>query len=122
MEYKWHIFLANLDSVIGSEQGKTRPVLVISEEEINQILPVVNVLPITSRKLNRKVYPHEVLIPTDIGGLEKESIVLCYQIRTLDKKRLIKEISKIDKLELQEAIIDALCFQLGIIRSDLSIV
>ena len=46
--FKWNIFLANLDPVIGSEQGKTRPVLVISEEQINQILPVVNVLPITS--------------------------------------------------------------------------
>jgi len=50
MEYRWHIFLADLDPVIGSEQGKTRPVLVISEEEINQILPVVNVLPLTTRK------------------------------------------------------------------------
>jgi len=43
MEYRWHIFLANLDPVIGSEQGKTRPVLIISEEEINQIMPIVNV-------------------------------------------------------------------------------
>ena len=50
MEYRWHIFLADLDPVIGSEQGKTRPVLVISEEEINQILPVVNVLPLRSYK------------------------------------------------------------------------
>ncbi|WP_207687378.1 type II toxin-antitoxin system PemK/MazF family toxin [Desulfonema limicola] len=40
MEYQWHIFLANLDPAIGSEQGRTRPVLVISDEEINQILPV----------------------------------------------------------------------------------
>ncbi|KAF5413868.1 MAG: hypothetical protein C5S38_05425 [Candidatus Methanophagaceae archaeon] len=46
---RWRIFLVNLDPVVGSEQGKTRPVLIISEEEINQILPVVNVLPITSR-------------------------------------------------------------------------
>jgi mRNA interferase MazF len=38
--YRWRVFLANLDPVIGSEQGRTRPVLVISEEEINQILPV----------------------------------------------------------------------------------
>lgn len=113
-EYRWHVFLANLDPVIGSEQGKTRPVLIISEEEINQILPIVNVLPITSRKMNRKIYPNEVLISTGIAGLEKESIVLCYQIRTLDKKRLIKEIGKIDGLELQVAIIDALCFQLNI--------
>jgi mRNA-degrading endonuclease toxin of MazEF toxin-antitoxin module len=47
-KYKWHIFLATLDPVVGSEQGKTRPVLIISDEEINQILPVVNALPITS--------------------------------------------------------------------------
>ena len=115
MEYKWHIFLANLDPVIGSEQGKTRPVLIISQEAINQTLPVVNVLPITTRKPG-KIYPNEVLIHAGVGGLEKESIVLCYQVRTLDKKRLMKEIGKIDNLELQEAIIDALCFQLEIVR------
>lgn len=116
MAYRWHIFLVNLDPVVGSEQGKTRPVLIISEEEINQILPVVNVLPITSRKQGRIIYPNEVIIPAGTGGLEKESIVLCYQIRTLDKKRLAKEMGKIDDLELQEAINDALCFQLGIVR------
>ncbi|GAB6283526.1 MAG: type II toxin-antitoxin system PemK/MazF family toxin [Ignavibacterium sp.] len=116
MEYRWHIFLANLDPVIGSEEGKTRPVLVISEEEINYILPVVNVLPITSRKPGRRIYPNEFLISSEGSGLLKESIVLCYQIRTLDKTRLIKKIGKIDNLEVQEEIVDALCFQLGIIR------
>ncbi len=114
--FRWHIFLANLDPVIGSEQGKTRPVLVISEEEINHILPVVNVLPITSRKLSRKIYPNEVLIPEKTSGLDKESIILCYQIRTLDKKRLIKSMGKIDSLELQESIIDSISFQLGLNR------
>lgn len=114
MGYRWHIFIANLDSIIGSEQGKTRPVLVISEEEINQILPVVNVLPITSRKPDRRIYPNEVLIPAEIGGLYKESIVLCYQIRTLDKRRMIREIGEIRDLEAQQDIVDALCFQLGI--------
>ena len=116
MAYRWHIFLVNLGPVVGSEQGKTRPVLIISEEEINQILPVVNVLPITSRKQGRIIYPNEVIISAGTGGLEKESIVLCYQIRTLDKKRLAKEMGKIDDLELQEAINEALCFQLGIVR------
>ena len=76
----------------------------------------VNIRPITSRKTGRRIYPNEVLIPVDTGGLEQESIILCYQIRTLDKKRLIREIGKIDELELQESIIDALCFQLGIVR------
>jgi mRNA interferase MazF len=87
---------------------------VISEEEINQILPVVNALPITSRKPGRRIYPNEVLIPAEIGGLYRESIVLCYQIRTLDKRRLIREMGKIEDLEAQHEIIDALCFQLGI--------
>ncbi|MFH0925443.1 MAG: type II toxin-antitoxin system PemK/MazF family toxin [bacterium] len=116
MDYRWHIFLADLDPVIGSEQGKMRPVLIISEEEINKILPIVNVLPITSKKSERKIYPNEVLISTGIGGMKMESIILCYQIRTLDKKRLLKQIGKIDNPELQEEIIDALCFQLGIIN------
>lgn len=116
MSYRWHIFLANLDPVIGSEQGKTRPVLVISEEEINQILPVVNVLPITTRKAGRKIYPNEVLIPSGTAGLVKESIVLCYQIRTLDKKRLSRTLGKIDSIDLQENIIDAMFFQLGFVR------
>ena len=66
--FRWSVFLANLDPVIGSEQSKTRPVLVVSEEDINQILPVVNVLPITSRKAGRKIYPNEVLIPQGVGG------------------------------------------------------
>ena len=87
MEHRWYIFLANLDPVIGSEQGKTRPVLVISEEEINQILPVVNILPLTSRKADRRIYPNEVLIPAGTGGVEKDSN-LCHQIRTIDKRRV----------------------------------
>lgn len=117
MKYKLGIFLANLDPVIGSEQGKIRPVIVISEEDINQILPVVNILPITSRKTERiKIYPNEVLIIPEESGLSNESIILCYQIRTLDKKRLIKQLGKIEKFELQEQIHEALCFQLGIQR------
>jgi len=51
---KWDIYKADLNPVIGSEQGKSRPVLVISEDEINNLLNVVNVLPITSRKTGQK--------------------------------------------------------------------
>ncbi|MCI0490882.1 MAG: type II toxin-antitoxin system PemK/MazF family toxin, partial [Blastocatellia bacterium] len=53
---RWSVWLADLDPVVGSEQGKTRPVLIIREDQINAILPVVNVLPLTSRKANRKIY------------------------------------------------------------------
>lgn len=54
---RWSIYRANLEPVVGSEQGKTRPVLVISEDEINDVLNIVNVIPITSRKKGRNIYP-----------------------------------------------------------------
>jgi mRNA interferase MazF len=61
---RWSVWLANLDPVVGSEQGRTRPVLVISQTALNDILPVVNVLPITSRKAGRRIYPNEALLPS----------------------------------------------------------
>ena len=48
---RWSIYKANLDPVIGSEHGKSRPVLVISEDEINNLLNIVNVIPILRAKL-----------------------------------------------------------------------
>ncbi len=111
---RWTIWLANLDPVVGSEQGKTRPVMVISENQINEVLAVVNVLPITSRKKNRSIYPNEAQLPSKLSGLKKESIVLCYQIRTLDKKRLVKKYGEVEDETVQQEIISALSFQLGI--------
>ncbi len=111
---KWSIYRANLDPTIGSEQGKTRPVLVISEDEINNLLSCVNILPITSLKMGRRIYPNEVLVDAMIGGLTNTSIVLCHQIRTIDKSRLFLHYGEISDITLQEEIIDALSFQLGI--------
>lgn len=110
----WSVWLADLDPVVGSEQGKTRPVLIISDSAINDILPVVNVLPITSRKSNRRIYPNEALLPTGTAALPNESVVLCYQIRTLDKRRLKREYGALDDESLRQTILDALNFQLGI--------
>lgn len=108
------IRLANLDPVVGSEQGKTRPILIISATALNQILPVVNVLPITSRKPNRRIYPNEALISAGTAGLNSESIVLCYQIRTLDKQRLTRKFGIIKDKKLQDEILEALKFQVEI--------
>lgn len=107
---KWEIWLANLEPVIGSEQGKTRPVIIISENYTNAALSVVNVLPVTSRKNNRIIYPNEALIAEGRFGLANESIVLCYQIRTLDKRRLIKLYGLIDDQIMQNEIMEAINF------------
>src|SRR5256714_13295932 len=101
---RWSVWLANLDPVVGSEQGKTRPVLVISDTRLNQTLPVVNVLPLTSRKPQRRIYPNEALLPVGSAGLTAASIVLCYQIRTLDKRRLIKALGSLDDATLRAEI------------------
>ena len=111
---QWTVWLANLDPIVGSEQGKTRPVLIISKSSLNSILPVVNVIPITSRKANRCVYPNEAVLPASTGGLTLDSIALCYQIRTLDKRRLVRKLGTFHDRSVQRRVVDALRFQLGI--------
>jgi len=111
--YQWHIFLASLDPTQGSEQAGKRPVLVISRERINQLLPVVNVIPLTSRKsASRTIYPNEVLLPARIAGLKVDSIALCYQIRTLDKSRLEQDLGHLVDEPLRREILAAIRFQL----------
>jgi mRNA interferase MazF len=111
--YQWHIFLASLDPTKGSEQAGRRPVLVISREQINHLLPVINVIPLTSRKsVARLVYPNEVLLPAGVAGLKADSIALCYQIRTLDKSRLERDWGELDDENLRQEIVEAIRFQL----------
>ena len=111
---KWSIWRADLDPVIGSEQGKSRPVLIISEDDINELLNNVNIIPITSRKSQRIVYPNETLLPEGKFGLEKESLALCHQIRTINKRRLSTKYGQISDKHTRNQIIEAICFQLGI--------
>jgi mRNA interferase MazF len=113
---RWSVWLAGLDPVVGSEQGKTRPVLVISDTRLNDILPVVNVSPLTSRKPGRRIYPNEAVIPIGAAGLKAESIVLCYQIRTRDKRRLTKSLGVLDNAIKRAEVITALSFQLALNR------
>lgn len=87
---KWYIYRASLDPVVGSEQGKSRPVLVISEDDINALLNIVNIIPLISLKEGRIIYPNEALIPAQLSGLDMDSVALCHQIRTIDKMRLSK--------------------------------
>ena len=113
MKYQWHVYLASLDPTQGSEQAGRRPVLVVSREEINQLLPVVNVIPLTSRKsAARTIYANEVLLPAGSAGLSVDSIALCYQLRTLDKGRLERDWGELLDATLRQQVLDAVRFQL----------
>ncbi len=82
------IFLVSLDPVIGSETGKRRPALVVSNNINNEFSQTVTVLPLTSQPA-KKHYPFEVLVPKGIAGLTEDSLIKANQIRTVDKRRLV---------------------------------
>jgi mRNA interferase MazF len=85
------IYLANLDPVIGHEIAKTRPVVIVSNNLNNRYSGTVTVLPLSSTN-SKKIYPFEVLLTKGTGNLPKNSKVKADQIRTLDKRRIVKQI------------------------------
>ena len=81
------IFYADLSPVVGSEQGGTRPVLIVQNDMGNRHSPTVIAAAITSQTGKTKL-PTHIDLPGSSAGLSKDSIVLLEQIRTIDKKRL----------------------------------
>jgi len=92
---KGDIFLANLEPVVGSEQGGIRPVLIIQNDKSNIYSPVTIVAAITS-KIFSKEFPTNVLISKEDSGLDKDSTILLNQMRTIDKSRLLKKTGSLD--------------------------
>lgn len=79
------IYYADLSPVVGSEQGGYRPVLILQNNKGNKYSTTVIVAPISSR-ITKNDLPTHVLI--DVDFLEKKSVILLEQIRTIDKKRI----------------------------------
>ena len=81
------IFYAELNPVVGSEQGGTRPVLIISNDIGNSHSPPVIIAAITGRTQTKAKLPTHTEVK-DVEGLDRDSIILLEQIRTIDKQRL----------------------------------
>lgn len=81
------IYLADLSPVLGSEQGGVRPVVIVQNNIGNRFSPTVVVVSVTSRLTKARI-PTHVEIKGSQFGLSEQSIVLCEQIRTIDKRRL----------------------------------
>lgn len=105
------IYYANLCPVIGSEQGGIRPVLIISNDTGNKYSPTVIVAAITSRESKKSLPIHFSL--NGVDGLPANSVLLCEQLRTIDKTRLKERLSQLDSLHM-EAIIKPLLISIGI--------
>ncbi len=84
----------------------------MSGESFNQAVDVLTVLPITTRRPDRRVYPNEVLLPAGEAGLPAESIILAHQIRTVSKSRVKRTIGYLTDRETRGLVHDALSFHL----------
>jgi mRNA interferase MazF len=105
------IYYATLSPSQGSEQGGIRPVLIVQNNLGNKHAPTTIVAPLTSR-LGKKPLPTHIIVGTSCG-LSCESVVLCEQIRTIDKSRLTTKMGMVDKATMDN-IDKALKISLGL--------
>jgi mRNA interferase MazF len=96
---RYEVWLVNLDPTIGHEMQKTRPAIIVSPNELNAHLSTVVIVPLTAGH----AYPFRV--PTKLQG--KEGVAAVDQIRTVDKRRLVKRMSAL-KPDTASAVMRAL--------------
>ncbi|AVP54639.1 mRNA interferase [Clostridium tetani] len=106
------IYYASLSPVVGSEQGGIRPVIIIQNDVGNRYSPTVIVAAITSQ-INKAKLPTHVEISSEEYGLNKDSVVLLEQIRTLDKRRLKEKIGRMTNGDMRK-VDDALLVSIGL--------
>ena len=112
------IFYADLSPVIGSEQGGLRPVLIVQNDVGNKYSPTVIAAAITS-KMGKARLPTHIDIYKDKVGLQKDSVILLEQIRTLDKKRLKEKMGHLDD-DVMEKVNSAIAVSFGLVDESIS--
>ncbi len=106
------IYYADLSPVVGSEQGGVRPVLVVQNDIGNKYSPTVIAAAITSQ-INKAKMPTHIEISAEEYGLNKDSVILLEQVRTIDKRRLREKIGHLDE-RLMRAVDEALSVSFGL--------
>jgi mRNA interferase MazF len=107
------VFYADLSPVVGSEQGGVRPVLIIQNDIGNRFSPTVIVSAITAQIQKAKL-PTHVEIEAKNHGMERDSVILLEQIRTIDKQRLTDKITHLDD-DTMRKVDEALQISVGLI-------
>jgi mRNA interferase MazF len=106
------IYFAQLNPVVGSEQGGMRPVLIVQNDVGNQYSPTTIILAITGR-INKAKMPTHVEIKAAQYGLGRDSVILGEQLRTIDKMRLKQRVASLDE-ETMHKVDQALLVSLGL--------
>ena len=95
------VVLCDLNPVIGTEQAGIRPVVVVQIDQANAVSPHTIIVPFTT-KIRRALLPSHALVPIGVGGLSRDSVALCEQIRVIDKLRIIRVLGHLDDPHLEE--------------------
>ena len=112
------IFYADLSPVVGSEQGGTRPVLIVQNDTGNKHSPTVIAAAITSQTSKARL-PTHINIAGGSVGLSKDSVILLEQIRTIDKRRLREHMGRLDDAHM-DMVNDAIAVSFGLNDNRLS--
>ena len=105
------LYYADLSPVVGSEQGGVRPILIVQNDTGNKYSPTIIAAAVTSKMTKAKL-PTHIEVNEGEFGLEKDSVILLEQIRTLDKKRLKARIGELSPIKMQK-VNTALLISLG---------
>ena len=89
-----------------------RPALVVSNEDWNQAMRTLTVVPLTTTK--RRLYVGEMVLPAFAGGQPEESIVMAHQIRTISKQRVLRNYGHLTDPQLRQRVVDAILDHLDI--------
>ena len=108
------LYYADLSPVVGSEQGGVRPVLVVQNDVGNRYSPTVIAAAVTS-KINKAKLPTHIELPSNMYGLQKDSVILLEQIRTLDKRRLKERIGELNETTMSR-VDNAILISLGFVK------
>ena len=94
----------NLDPTLGSETGKIRPCIIVTNDVYNERVPVIQVVPITSWSVKKaKITTNVEIRPTQSNGLKKKSVADCLQTRPIDRRhRLIRIRGKLSPSKIRE--------------------
>lgn len=120
MVKRGEVYFADLSPVVGSEQGGMRPVLIIQNNVGNHYSPTVIVAAITA-KIQKAKMPTHVEVSAENHGLERDSVILLEQIRTIDKQRLKDKVTQID-FQLMQKVDEALEISVGLTGDRKSVV
>ncbi|WP_137743330.1 type II toxin-antitoxin system PemK/MazF family toxin [Robertmurraya siralis] len=111
--FRGEIYLCDLGQTKGSEQSGERPVLIIQNDVGNRFSPTIIAVAITAQ-ISKAKLPTHIELKAKEYNLARDSVILCEQVRTLDKSRLIRKVSELDSY-MMKRVDSALMISLGMV-------